>query len=114
MVSGSMTEKMDYLGALESAIKERHKCRPIHKETVFVHEKTEDDKTMWQGNVEVFELNKHDEAKTCYAWQHREKNGDMKIIAVLGSGLINSANRAVQAAIFMDEQPPAQDFRLQY
>jgi hypothetical protein len=102
-----MTRKADYLDALESAIRLQHKCRPTHKETVFVHEKTKDDETVWKGNVEVFDLKGHIETKTCYAWEHREENGDIKIFAILGRDFISSANRAVQAAFFVDEQPPS-------
>lgn len=79
---------------------------PTHKETAFVHEKTKDEQTVWQGYVEVFNLTGHKEAETCYAWEHAYKNRRVKIISVLGSHLIDSATKAIQAAIFMDQQPP--------
>lgn len=94
------------ISSLESAIKIRYECRPTHKETVFVREKTVDNQTIWQGNVEVFDLEDHDHAKTCYAWQHTEERGRVKIFAVLGNEIIYSPSRAVQAAIFVDAQPP--------
>ena len=101
-----MTKSTDYLDALASAIKLQHKCRPAHKETIFVHERTADEETVWKGEVEVFDLKEHPKAKTCYAWEHKGGNGNVKIFTILGSDIIDSANRAVQAAIFVGEQPP--------
>jgi hypothetical protein len=60
--------------------------------------------------VEEFELARHKRAKKCYAWRHMESSGRSKIIAVLGSSLIDSAQKAVQAAIFTDTQPPERKF----
>jgi hypothetical protein len=64
-----MPEKTDYLGALQVAIQLQHLCKPTHRETVFVREKLENE-TVWEGEVEVFDLEDHQEAKTCYAWQN--------------------------------------------
>lgn len=100
------TKQLDRLNDFESAILIQHGCKGIYQETVFVHEKTEANETVWAGNVEVFELAGHGHAKTCYIWEHYDRNGERKIFAVLGTDLINSPARAVQAAIFMDEQPP--------
>ena len=105
-----MNGKGDYLNALESAIRIRHKCNPTHRQTVFVRAKTEDEETVWEGLVEEFELAGRQTAQTCYAWGHIEPNGRSKIIAVLGSKIIDSAQKAVQAAIFTDTQPPVRKF----
>lgn len=100
-----MTRNVDYLSALESAIRIRHKCNPTHRLTIFVQVKTEDLETVWEGVVEEFDLAGHQTAKTCYAWGHVIPSGRSKIIAVLKSTLIDSAEKAVQAAIFTDTQP---------
>jgi hypothetical protein len=105
-----MTNKGDYLSALESAIRMGHKCSPTHRQTAFVRAKTQDEETVWEGFVEEFELAGHSRAKKCYAWRHMESGGRSKIIAVLGSNLIDSAQKAVQAAIFTDTQPPERKF----
>jgi hypothetical protein len=103
---GTMPNKIDYLGTLEAAIIINHKCKPAHKETVFVSEKTRKSETMWEGDVEIFHLIGHDEAKICYAWQYTDEKRRIKIFAVLENQFIDSARKAVQAALFMGAQPP--------
>jgi hypothetical protein len=101
-----MSRKADYLEALEAAILIKHKCKPTHRETVFVREETEEKEIVWEGYVDAFDLTGHKEAKKCYAWQHTDGKGSIKIFAVLENQFIDSAKRAVQAAIFVDAQPP--------
>ena len=91
--------------ALEAAIALKHNCKPSHKETVLVREVTKADETIWEGNVEVFELAGHSESKRCYAWKNPDGKGGYKIFTVLESHVVNSANRAVQAAIFTNALP---------
>jgi hypothetical protein len=105
-----MTRNVDYLSALESAIRIRHKCNPTHRQTVFVRVKTKDLETVWEGLVEEFDLAGHRTAKTCYSWGNIAPSGRSKIIAVLESTLLDSAEKAVQAAIFTDAQPPVLGF----
>ncbi|HEX3627989.1 MAG TPA: hypothetical protein VH280_21470 [Verrucomicrobiae bacterium] len=105
-----MTKNGDYLSALESAIRIRHKCNPTHRETVFVRAKTHDEQTVWEGLVEEFNVTGHNTAKICYAWGYAAANGKSKIIAVLGNSIIDSGEKAVQAAIFTDAQPPVLRF----
>lgn len=101
---GKMVERDEHLGELQAAIKLEHKCKPTHQETVFVHEKTDMNETVWRGCVEVFDIVGDKRAKTCYAWRLVHGN-EVKIITVLGSSVITSAKRAVQAAIFIGTQP---------
>ena len=100
-----MPRRSNYIESLEAAIQLRHKCQPTHRETVFVHEKTKADETVWQGHVEVFDIAGHKKARTCYAWQN-DKYGEVKIFAVLGSSFIDSPKKAIQAAIFVDQEQP--------
>ncbi len=100
-----MSSKSNHLLALQAAIQLKHQCRPVHRESVFVHETAGAKETIWMGTVEVFDLSGHKEAKICYAWQHVQDDGEVRIFTVLGNQFIDSANRAVQAAIFMDKQP---------
>ena len=105
-------EKPDYLTLLQQAIEERHKCRAVHLDSVHVHE-TMGDKTIWAGEVEVFELAGHADANRCYAWSHREpgtsgsvlNSETMRLITVLGKRPVDSPQIAVRAAIFYDVQP---------
>jgi hypothetical protein len=97
---------------LQRAIQQRHRCVAIHRESVHVHE-TLDGQTIWEGNVEVFDLKDHSEAERCYAWSHREEamSGhvlnceNMRLITVLGKRPVNSPEMAVRTAIFFDVQP---------
>lgn len=100
-----MPKKTEYVNALAAAILMQHECEPTYRETVFVEEKTDDNQIVWQGDVLVFDLSGHRNAKACYAWQHYDGDGDTKIFAILENELINSPKRAVQAAIFVDAQP---------
>lgn len=102
----TMSNKADYLMALEAAIVIKHKCRPNHIETVFVREKTTDNETVWEGPVETFNLTGHKEAKSCYAWRHADPRGPVKIFAVLENQFIDSPRKAVQSALFTDALPP--------
>jgi hypothetical protein len=43
----------------------------VHRETVPVHEVFHG-KTLWQGDVEVFDLTGHPKAKRCYGWTHSD------------------------------------------
>lgn len=109
-----MTVKAEYLAELASAIRLQYKCSAIHCESVYVHEKTASGETVWLGNVEVFELTGCDRAHRCYAWP--DFGNGIRMVTILESKLIDSAERAVQAAIFsgtqspmtaeMDEEPP--------
>lgn len=87
----------------------RYKCKPTHRETAFVQEKTEANEMVWEGNVEVFDLKGHKSAKACYAWTDSAKSGRLKVVTVLGSHLIDSAPKAVRAAIFTDAQQPVRE-----
>jgi hypothetical protein len=105
-----MISKTNYTSTLESAIRIRHKCSPTHSQTVFVRAETHDEEILWEGLVEIFELAEHKKAKICYAWRHTEPNGKSKIIAVLGNSFIDSPQKAVEAAVFTDAQPPVRRF----
>ena len=97
---------------LQTAIEQRHHCAATHRESVHVHE-TMEGQTIWEGDVEVFNLTGHPDAEICYAWSHREKgisgrvlNSDsLRLITVLGKRPVNSPQMAVRAAIFYDFQP---------
>ena len=101
-----MSNRPEHLSILEVAILTKHGCKPTHKGTVYVHEQTKENETVWEGKVEEFDLTGHKKAKTCYAWHYNDSQRGPKIITVLSNHFINSPKRAVQAAIFVDAQPP--------
>jgi hypothetical protein len=104
-----MSSAANHLDTLQTAIQLKYQCKATYRETVFVHEKMENDETMWKGYVEVFDLTGRPEAQTCYAWRHTEMDG-IKIFTVLGNKIVNSAQRAIQAAIFVNAQPTTHKF----
>jgi hypothetical protein len=70
-----VANKQEYLARLQMAIEHLHKCRAEWRETVPVHEMFQG-QTVWQGDVEVFDLTGHPKAKRCYGWSHREGPND--------------------------------------
>ena len=98
-----MIDKSTYLDRLQVAVQELHKCGAVHRATVPVHEVFQG-KTVWQGQVEVFDLNGHPKVKRAYAWSHREgpdSQGE-RFVAVLENPPVDSAQRAVQVQIVKD------------
>jgi hypothetical protein len=86
-----------YLAALIKAFRDLHGCQAIHVETVPVIE-TWQGKTVWEGEVEVFELNGHPKASKGYAWAYDKAKGS-EIVAVLELPPVISPKTAVQASI---------------
>ena len=58
-----------------------HGCGAVHHETVHVHEVFQG-KTVWEGDVEVFDLMQHPKAKRAYAWAHLDGD-ETNFVAVL-------------------------------
>jgi hypothetical protein len=103
-----MASSLNNLKLLQMAIRHEHQCEAVHHQTVPVHE-TFDGKTIWKGDVEVFHLNGHAEAKKCFAWWQDEKDKGGRFVTVLEKQLINTPEMAVKSAIYFEAQP-AQPF----
>lgn len=100
-----MSKKATDILLLQAAIQQLHKCGAIHHKTVFVDEKFEG-KTIWSGEVEVFELIGHPKAANCFAWMHHEEGKGARPIALLERWPINSPQTAVRTAIALDLSGP--------
>jgi hypothetical protein len=61
-------------------------------------------KTVWHGDVEVFDLTNHPKAKRGYAWSHLDgkSDGRERFVAVLEIPPVDSAQKAVQVQIIKD------------
>ena len=96
----------EYIYALQEAIRRMHGCASSFVKTVPVKE-VEGEVPVWQGEVEVFDLEGHGEAKQCYAWGATREDGGLKVILVLNPP-IRSANDAVRAHIIREthDMPP--------
>jgi hypothetical protein len=98
---------MTYLDELRDVIKRLHGSDASHVETVPVKE-THAGKTVWEGEVEVFDLHDHPKASRVYAWSH-EQDADKpkRHVTVLHIAPVTSPQAAVRAAIvqqYKDEQ----------
>lgn len=88
---------MSYIEKLQETILRLHGCESDYIETVPVTE-TFQGKLVWQGDVEVFRIRGHPEAKQCYAWAHETDTGK-RYVAVLEVPPVNSPQTAVKVAI---------------
>lgn len=95
-----MANKQDYLARLQVAIQQLHDCGANYLETVPVEEVFEG-RTIWQGEVEVFDLYNHPKARVCYGWSHREGKDDKgeRFVTVLQIPPVSSPETAVKVAI---------------
>jgi hypothetical protein len=95
--------KQDYLAKLQVAVSQLHNCGTTHRETVPVHEVFQG-KTVWQRDVEVFDLHGHPKAKRAYAWSHLDGANDeqTRFVAVLEIPPVESAETAVRVQIVKD------------
>jgi hypothetical protein len=91
--------------ALIDAIRHLHGVESRHVDTVHVHEKTPDEReTVWEGDVEVFDLIGHPTAARCYAWSEPTPAGKRRFFAALHVGKVDSATMAVRGSIVVDMQ----------
>jgi hypothetical protein len=83
-------------------VEQLHRCAAVHVATAPVHE-VFNGKTVWKGDVEIFKIN-HPRAKRCFAWFHREGQGDKgeRCVAVLEIPPIVSPAAAVRAQVVKD------------
>jgi hypothetical protein len=91
-----------YIDELKDVIKRLHGVESTHVESVPIKEVFQD-KTVWDGIVEVFELHGHPKAPRIYAWAYETDNPKKpKHVTVLHFGPITSPLLAVRAAIIQE------------
>ena len=90
----------DYIDELKAVILNLHGATAKHVETVPVTEEFQGE-TIWQGQVEVFDIRGHPKAKKVYAWGHSTGDDDQgrRYVAVLELPPVTSPQTAVKAAI---------------
>lgn len=100
-----MANKQDYITRVKLTIEHLHKCSAVFVSTVPVHEVFKG-QTVWNGEVEVFDLIGHPKAKRAYGWSHREGKGDARerFVTVLEVPPVESAETAVRASIMADRR----------
>jgi len=86
----------------DSMLAKLHGCASTHVESVAVHEVFRGE-SVWEGLVEVLDLNEHPKGKRCYAWNYQ--NGmETSCVTVLEIPPVKSPQTAVRAAIACKEQ----------
>jgi hypothetical protein len=96
-----MNEK--YIQALRDAIRHMHGCASRYVQTVPVKEEF-DGRTVWAGDVEVFDLSGHLSASQCYAWRYHDDAGKWQYVAVLKVSPVDTPRKAVQAYILSQQK----------
>ena len=105
-----MASSNEHIGRLKLAVEQLHHCSAVHLSTVPVHERFKG-QTVWQGDVEVFDITGNPKAKRCYAWSHIHGKDDEqeRFVAVLEMPPVDSARRAVQVQIVKDSKKAIHD-----
>lgn len=95
-----MANRQDYLARIQVAIQQLHQCGAVHRNTVPVQEVFRG-KTIWQGDVEVFDINGHPKANRCYGWSHADGKDDKgeRFVTVLEIPPVSSPETAVKVAV---------------
>jgi hypothetical protein len=94
---------MDYIAEIQAAFLKLHGCDAVYLETVPVVEEFQG-KTIWQGDVEVFDLEGHPKATRGYGWSHvtGEHDQGRRYFTVLELPPVDSPQTAVKAAIMSE------------
>ena len=94
---------MNNIEELQEVIRKLHGSFATHVETVPVVE-TFNGQTIWEGEVEVFDLHDHPKTDRVYAWSHDTDDADnpRRHVTVLHIPPATSPLRAVQASIVSD------------
>ena len=96
---------MKYLQKLEDAFLKLHGVEAVYVHTVPVVEEFEG-KTIWQGDVEVFNIRGHPKTTRGYGWAHSTGENDQqtRYFTVLELPPVDSPQTAVKAAIMSEIQ----------
>ena len=90
-----MENKQDYIARVQVAVSQLHNCGATWRGSVPVHEVFRG-QTVWQGDVEVFDLTGHPKAKRCYGWTYGEPE---EFITILELPPVTDAQSAVKVGV---------------
>jgi hypothetical protein len=92
-----------YIEELQDAIRHLYNTEAVYVETVPVKEVFQG-QTVWEGEVEVFDVPELPEANRIYAWAHDTDNVDQprRTVTVLHVAPVLSPELAVRASILQD------------
>jgi len=94
---------MNYIEELQDVIRKLHGTDSTHVETVPIKE-VFNGETVWDGEVEVFDLHDHPKTHRVYAWAHDTDDADcprphVTVLHILPATI---PRKAVQASIVSD------------
>jgi hypothetical protein len=89
--------------SLTQAIRDLHGCDSTWIEAVPIIE-TFQGQTVWEGTVQVSDLEGHPAVTRCYAWSHETDEGKLRHVAVLHERPVDSPQAAVRAAIVQERR----------
>ncbi len=88
--------------ALKQTIHENHHCLVTDLQSVWIEE-SDGGKTLWTGQVEIFEVQGHAKAKTAYGWW--QEDSEIGLVTILALTPTLDARKAVQAYLMSENQP---------
>lgn len=89
----------DYIAELQAVFMKLHNCDADYVETVPIVEEFQGE-TIWQGDVEVFDIRGHPKATRGYGWGYvTGEGGGRRYFTVLELPPVDSPQTAVKAAI---------------
>ena len=96
---------MSNIGELRDIIRRLHGADAKHVESVVVKEEFQG-QTVWEGTVEVFDLDGHPTARRAYAWSHDtdDPTNPRRHVTVLHAHPVKSARDAVRAFIVQESR----------
>jgi hypothetical protein len=96
---------VNYLNELREVIRRLHGADAKHVESVPVKEMFQGH-TVWEGTVEVFDLESHPTAHRVYAWSHDtdDPKNPRRHVTVLHAHPVKSAQDAVRAFIVQESR----------
>jgi len=94
---------VNYIEELQDAIRRLHGAEATHLETVPIKEEFQG-QTVWEGDVEVFDIRGHPKATRGYGWGHVTGENDQarRYVVVLELPPVTSPETAVRAAIMAE------------
>jgi hypothetical protein len=97
-----MAQRPDNLiEALKQVICENHDCSVSHRQSVWIEE-SDEGKTLWTGQVEIFEVQGHAKAKTAYGWW--QEDSGIGLVTILALTPTLDARKAVHAYLMSGDK----------
>lgn len=97
---------MNVINELKDVIRKLHGVEATHVETVPVKE-TFQGQTVWEGDVEVFDLADHPKASRVYAWSHGDPPQHITVLQIPPAVTPLKAVQVAIAGMFREQESDA-------